>query len=540
MRRLRLSRVLLVTSSGWLLTLACGSRTGLPPGHRLGAAGSEGVAGAPDEPACQTELDCPQPPPGQCGTAACTDGKCSLALGPICDDGDPCTVDACTPTGCTVMDGRVDADGDGAFASGTIADPKAALGCGKDCDDSSPDVFPGAIELCDAVDNDCNGIVDDGARLQLSGAPPTRVSALDADHSGPAGLAFDGVAFGASLTLYAGPTSPNAGRSLGQFQQISAQGQLVGAPQTIAHVNADSYGGALAWTGERYLTAYQDARQSNNYEIYFDLLNRKGERLIKDLRVTTADDYSMRPSVVWTGAEALLVWDDRRFENSGGTSAIFGQRVSIDGQLIGANVQLSPMGVRAENASIALSDTGLGVAFVTLEANDTTSVNFMTASRSLEAPSALSRVAFENADAPVVTALDGEYVVTFHQFDGASYGPSIFGAVIKDGVVSAPQSMTAGAAHAQGNATYSYGDRFVMVWADSKDGNYQLYAQTFDKKLAPLTERIRLTSTTTINHGAALAASSDGGLGVLYTDENNGKPQTFFTRLDCAAAFQLK
>jgi Putative metal-binding motif len=535
-----LFRVLLLSASGWLLTLACGSRTGLPPGRVLAAAGSEGFAGAPAEPECNSAAECPQPPPGRCGTATCTDGSCALELGPICDDGDPCTVDSCTPNGCMFVDGRVDADGDGAFASGTTADPKAALGCGKDCDDTSPDIFPGAIELCDALDNDCNGVVDDGAQLKLASAAPTRVSPLDADHSGPAGLAFDGESFGASMTTYIGPKMANAGRSQGRFQQLTAQGQLVGGPQLIARVNADSYGGALAWSGERYLTAYQDARQAGNYEVYFDLLNRKGERLIKDLRVTTAPDYSMRPSVVWTGAEGLIVWEDRRFEDSGGTSAIFGQRLSIEGQLIGANVQLSPAGTHAENASVAVSDSGVGIAFVTLEPNDNTSINFMTASRSLEAPSALTNIPFENADGPAVTALDGEYVVTFHQFNGKSYGPSIFGAVIKNGVMGVPQSMTTGAAHAQGNSTVSYGDRFVMVWADTKDGGYQLYAQTFDKKLAPISARIRLTTTMTDTLGAALASSADGGLGVLYTDENNGKPQTFFTRLDCTAAFQLK
>ncbi len=526
-----MSPVLLVISSGWLLTLACGSRTGLPPGRLLA---SDGVAGAPAEPACTTDADCPQPPPGRCGAAACTDGVCSLDLGPICDDGDPCTVDSCTAAGCVFIDGRVDTDGDGAFASGTTADPKAALGCGKDCDDSSPDIFPGAIELCDAIDNDCNGVVDDGARLDLSGAAPTRVSPPDADHSGPAGLAFDGEAFGASMTI-------NADRVQGQFQQLSAQGQLVNGPQRIARVNAESYGGALAWSGERYLTAYQDARQDGNYEIYFDLLNRKGERLIKDLRVTNADNYSMRPSVLWTGAEGLVVWDDRRFEQRGGTSVIFGQRISIEGQLIGANVQLSPPGVAAENASIAISGTDVGIAFVTLGADDKTSIDFMTASRTLEAPSTLTNIPFDNADGPVVTALDGEYVVTFHQFDGANYGPSIFGAVVKNGVMGVPQSMTTGAAHAQGNATYSYGDRLVMVWADTRDGAYHLFAQTFDKKLAPISTPLRLTTTKTDTLGAAIAPSSfDGGLGVLYTDELNGKPQTFFTRLDCKAGFQLK
>jgi len=534
MRASLLSRAVLVTSTGWFLVLACGSRTGLPPGRVLGTAGTEGVAGGPPEPACVLASDCPQPPPDRCGSAACNEGVCSLDVGQSCDDGDPCTVDACSPKGCTFTDGRVDADGDGAFATGTSADPKAALGCGKDCDDASSEIFPGAIELCDGLDNDCNGVVDDGTQLQVTGTAPIQVSPPDAEHAEAAGLAFDGESFGASMTSW-------FGRSQGQFQKLTAQGQLVGAPQRVARVNAAAYGGSLVWSGERYLTAYQDARQSQNYEIYFNLLNRQGERLNSDLRVTIADDYSLRPSIVWTGAEGLLFWDDRRFEDGGGTSAIFGQRVSIEGKLIGANLQLSPPGVQAENASVALSDSGVGIAFASLDVSGNSSVKFMTTSRSLEAASGLTAIDFENADGPVVTALNGEYIVTFHQFDGVAYGPSIFGVVIgKDGAMRAAQSMTVGAAHAQGNATYSYGDRFVMVWADDKDGGYQLYAQTFNQRLAPISPRLRLTKTNTDTHAAAIAASGDGGLGVLYTDENNGKPKTFFTRLDCKAAFELK
>src|SRR5690606_31231611 len=30
-----------------------------------------------------------------------------------------------------------------------------------DCDDQNPDLHPGAPELCDGLDNDCNGVADD-------------------------------------------------------------------------------------------------------------------------------------------------------------------------------------------------------------------------------------------------------------------------------------------------------------------------------------------------------------------------------------------
>ena len=67
----------------------------------------------------------------------------------ICDgmdnDCDGMVDEGCGSTG--------DADGDGYI--------DALLG-GTDCDDSAPTTYPGAYELCDGMDNDCDGLVDEG------------------------------------------------------------------------------------------------------------------------------------------------------------------------------------------------------------------------------------------------------------------------------------------------------------------------------------------------------------------------------------------
>ncbi|MEO0604982.1 MAG: putative metal-binding motif-containing protein, partial [Myxococcota bacterium] len=61
----------------------------------------------------------------------------------------------------------VDADGDGVPSS-------------EDCDDADPDVFPGAAEVCDGIDNDCDFAVDD-ADDDVTDAPTWF---LDADDDG--------------------------------------------------------------------------------------------------------------------------------------------------------------------------------------------------------------------------------------------------------------------------------------------------------------------------------------------------------------------
>lgn len=92
------------------------------------------------------------------------------------------TDETAATTGCALLPFHLDDDGD------TFGDPRAALlACepppghvadGSDCDDASPTIHPGADEICDALDNDCDDLTDEwsatnsacgGCEMQLAG-----------------------------------------------------------------------------------------------------------------------------------------------------------------------------------------------------------------------------------------------------------------------------------------------------------------------------------------------------------------------------------
>jgi putative metal-binding protein len=149
----------------------------------------------------------------------CFLGECDAGAGGVCETADdcadpaqPCVVWECDDGACRATGDVLDADGDG--------HPSFACG-GDDCDDADPAVPAEGGETCNGVDDDCDGVVDEGT---LSAGDDVTVSA---DLASTVALAqvTDGAGWG---ILWAQDGTRNL-----EFQLLDGDGGLLGAAQPL-------------------------------------------------------------------------------------------------------------------------------------------------------------------------------------------------------------------------------------------------------------------------------------------------------------------
>ncbi|MBL8717684.1 MAG: putative metal-binding motif-containing protein [Myxococcales bacterium] len=116
---------------------------------------------------------------GTIGLVTCVSGEWGAckAVG-----GDPCKGIDCTGKGDGLehswfQDKDGDGHGDAKNTQQACVAPSGWVSSSDDCDDGQPSVHPGAAEICDRLDNDCNGKVDEGQHvgvfdLLFSAVPP--------------------------------------------------------------------------------------------------------------------------------------------------------------------------------------------------------------------------------------------------------------------------------------------------------------------------------------------------------------------------------
>jgi hypothetical protein len=513
----------------FVVSLACGRTPLRHFGNGEGASG--GTAGMPAVDECAVDTDCVSLDlcaPSFCRAESDASPRLVCVVEPVvCEDGDACSVDFCEPTtGRCEHERPTDADGDGFIGT---APPMAPPRCGgDDCNDKNTSVHPGAPEHCDGVDEDCNGVIDDGAVYMLRSEPIKL--APDALRSSHGGIAFDGQSYGISYA-----DKSDRGHAVSYFALLDGTGNLVAMPAPVSLINADTYAGSVAQSGESFLTAWSDARQAGNYEVYATRFNRKGEEVQADLRLTNAPDFSLRPLLQWTGLEYLVVWEDYRTEDLDGKVRVFGRRISKAGALLDDERELSDPNAPGEYPGLAVGKERVGIVYTTLDpVLDVSRVMARTVNFELGDPS--PAVELGQGQEPVVVWVGDRFLVAWHTGTVGAWGSAIAAAALfPDGTTVPIGELTFGDRFARWKTLVSLGDRAGLVWSGAADdGNYELYFQLFDPAGKPLQPRQRLTNSPTASVEPVATIGPDGDIAVLFDENALPALDAYFVRLGCS------
>jgi hypothetical protein len=424
-------------------------------------------------------------------------------------------------------------DHDGYFGPLPGKKPGEPGACGDDCDDTNPNAHPNGIEICDGVDNDCNGVVDDNAHYVPIDADAVRIDG-DIAPAGPGGIAWSGKSYASvywgtknGFSIYESMLTP-------QGLKADAQGE-----HAVTIKNADADGGPLVWIGDRYGMAWQD-RRDGDYEVYFTLLDDTGAKALPDTRLTFADGFSINVSLGWNGSEFIVVWQDER----DGIFNVFGQRVSVDGAPIGSNIQLTandPSGLGAESPTVAVGKKGVGVSYSLGDAFSHL-IQFQLFSPDLtQALSAPIQITDGSTDAvyPTVTFSRDRYVISW--FDKTTNPKSVFAMTVsEDGQMLTPPTpiTNPGNFHSRYPFLKALGDRVLVVYSDDRDQNdgYEIYSHMVNAvDLTSLGPEQRITNAKRDSVDPVATFGPDGNVGILFRDDRDGEHHIYFTRLACVA-----
>ncbi|MFH1469203.1 MAG: MopE-related protein [Pseudomonadota bacterium] len=143
------------------------------------------------DPAASTR-SCRQPPDSAANSEDCDDTNDAVnpAAAEVCnriDDDCDGVVDEDDALDALTWYSDTDADGygDPVFSTRACLQPPDSAENGEDCDDTNASVNPAATELCNLLDDDCDGVVDEDDAADA----PTWYADADADGFGDAGLA---------------------------------------------------------------------------------------------------------------------------------------------------------------------------------------------------------------------------------------------------------------------------------------------------------------------------------------------------------------
>lgn len=271
----------------------------LPEGGEGGDLGEAGAGGTPGTVDC--DLPCSTTDSVNC-EARCrvTNGKASC-----------------------VVQGK-DADKDGYLSKACVTNP------GDDCNDANKAIHPGAAELCDRIDNDCNGSIDVNDGVKVSGT------------NRPIGdnVRFPYIASAPERSVYA--IAYRGKDNAGYFETLDGTGAVKVAPKSFS---ADVSDLDIGWGGNTFAVASGDSAGV----LTLQTVSSDGIFGTPTTVVTPSPGTTFNPYIAHTSSGWAVVFTARDFNNV----------ASLNAKTVSDSGVVSPAGLGTKLADGAAFDVSL-------------------------------------------------------------------------------------------------------------------------------------------------------------------------------------
>ncbi len=332
----------------------------------------------------------------------------------------------------------VDRDGDGFGNPGVVTCP---FGSTTDCSDRSPTAFPGATEVCNGLDDNCNGQIDEAA----------------------------------SCTRACNAASESA---------------LTGA---LVPSGLDSFQTALVWTGSEYGVAWEDHRNPgfDPSEVYFTTLTRQGGKIGPDINVSLDGAESREPALAWSGREIGLLWNELV------GSHVWFRRIDPSANTVGMPRVVSNTLGSPEGTALAWSGRRFGAAWTEV-VSETSSRQLFFAALDEFGNIACGKVLLSpspNLDtSPRMAASGSRFAIVHDRWDYPDRDVAL--TIVDDDcqVIRGEAAIVSGPNLSERADIAWNGDRFGLIWSDQRTGADELWFKTLDLDGNPLTPDVQITS----------------------------------------------
>jgi hypothetical protein len=390
----------------------------------------------------------------------------------------------------------------------------------RDCNDANPNINPGAEEICNGYDDDCDASIDEVCDTICDNpekwGSENRVT-YDPGQSEDNSLVWTGSEYGVvwdddrdkNLEIY--------------FARLDSSGDKIASDYRVTHYALHSYNPSLVWTGIEYGISWFDERDGN-WEIYFARLNSLGSKIGLDIRVTNNSSSSEFPSLAWTGIQYGVSWQDDR----DGNDEIYFTRLDSSGSKIGSDIRVtSDDDSSSGGPSLVWTGSEYGIAWQDTRHGPASEIYFTRLDSSGEKLGSDIRISYS-----VNSSGSSSLVWTGSEF-GVSWSDSGPPTEIYFARLDSTGSK-------QGSDVYvNDGSVYSLTWNGSEYGiayEYQsgseIYISRLDASGIKLGSDLRLTYDSAESDHASLAWTGNE-YGVSWDDWRDGNEEIYFVRMRC-------